>query len=437
VNAPTSRSERRVHLNTAGTGRMPAAVRAVLAECARREDRYGHHELEEDLEDVLHTEIHERLAGLLNVPAGDTVLCTGAADAFAALLARLPLGPGDRVWTTPYESAANLTALFALRDRTRCRLDVVPLRPDGDVDLEWMAEHVDERVALVSLTHVPSGCGIVSPVEAVGRILAPHRCLYAVDASHAAGQLPLDASRIGCQLLTGDGWRFLRGPYGVGFAYVAPQLRRLPAPAGTEPPRPPEIAAVAAFHTALAQHAAATVAPYEDLLPALRAAVEAAPGAELIAPGRTQSGILAFRHAGLPAGLIRRGLAERGVVVGKTVGQEVPLFMPGRGITTAVRVSVHLDNAPGDIDRFGEALAGVLAQERAGAVPAPRALHTATPQAPAPAQAPAQAPVQGSGARIRLPRQRAAAGRHLTLVSGTDAGPQPAWSGGGAPLDRE
>ena len=374
-----SHGERRVHLNSAGLGRMPAAVLEVLTEWTRFEDRYGPYELEERLDDVLHREIHERLAALLGAPPGDTVLCTGAADAFAAVLSRLPLGPGDRVWTTPYESAANLTALFALRARTRCRLEVVPLRPDGDLDLEWMAQHIGDDVALVCVPYVPSGCGIVNPVEEVGRILAAHRCLYAVDASYAVGQLPVDVARVGCHLLTGDGWRFLRGPQSVGFAYAAPQLIQALAPYGGLPLVPPHGAAVAALNAALARPAPApaSAAAAADLGSRLRAAVENTSGTELIAPGRVQCGIVTFRHEDLPAALVRRRLADRGVVVWKTVAEEIPLYLPGRDVVTAVRASVHHDNSAEDIELFAAALQDAVAEGRPRPAGVPRPLFTA------------------------------------------------------------
>jgi selenocysteine lyase/cysteine desulfurase len=376
------------HLDTAGLGRMPPAARAALAEWSRHEDRHGPYELDEYLDDVVYDELGTRLAVLLHAPAEDTVLFTGAAEAFSTLVAPLALGPGDRIWTTPYEGYAQLTALYALRDRTRCHLEVVPLRPDGDLDLEWMAAHIDDSVALVSVTHVPAGCGIVNPVEDVGRILAPHRCLYAVDASYSVGQLPVDVSRIGCDLLTGDGWRFLRGPQSIGFAYAAPELRKALSPDGAEPRVAPHGAAVVALNAALVEHRAG--GPDMDLADGLRALVEEAPGIELIAPGRLQSAVLTFRHDRLSAGRIRRELAARGVVVWKTVGQETPLYLPGRGVTTAVRASLHHDTTPQDIARFGEALWDVLSRE----------------------QPPAQLPTEA------LPTLRLPAARQLTSVGG-------------------
>ncbi|MEU7305730.1 aminotransferase class V-fold PLP-dependent enzyme [Streptomyces sp. NPDC007206] len=377
---------------------MPAAVLEVLTEWTRFEDRYGPFELEARLDDVLNREIHERLAALLGAPPGDTVVCTGSADAFAAVLSRLPLDPGDRVWTTPYESAANLAALFALRARTRCRLEVVPLRPDGDLDLAWMARHIGDDVALVCVPYVPASCGIVNPVEDVGRILAPHRCLYAVDASYAVGQLPVDVARVGCHLLTADGWRFLRGPQSVGFACAAPRLRQVLAPHGGLPLAPPPGAAVAALNKALALRTPAP-AP-EDLASRLRAAVENTPGTELITPGRVQSGIVTFRHEELPAALVRRRIADRGVVVGKTVAQETPLYLPGRGVVTAVRASVHPDNSAEDIERFADALQDAVAEGRPRLARVPRPLFTA-PAVRAVPSAPRVPAVVGSGAGER------------------------------------
>ncbi|MGC4984727.1 aminotransferase class V-fold PLP-dependent enzyme [Streptomyces sp. DT193] len=401
-----SHDDRRIHLNPAGAGRMPAAVRAVLTEWTRFEDRYGPYELDERLDDVLHREIHQRLAARLGALPEDTFLCTGAADAFAAVLSRLPLGPRDRVWTTPYESAANLGAVFALRARTGCRLEVVPLRPDGDLDLEWMARHIGDDVALVCVPHVPSGCGIVQPVEDIGRILAPHRCLYAVDASYAVGQLPVDVARIGCHLLTVDGWRFLRGPHAAGFAAVAPRLREALAPHGGLPLVPPHGAAAAALNEALALHTA--VSPRNDLAAGLRAAVEDTAGTELIAPGRLQSGIVTFRHENVPAALVRRRLADRGVVVGKTVAQEVPLYLPKLGVVTAVRASVHHDNSPEDIELFADTLKDAVTGTR----PLPAPARHPRPTAPAPHAVPSRPTAAGT------PHGRAAGRRHLTLVPG-------------------
>ncbi|MEV7833354.1 aminotransferase class V-fold PLP-dependent enzyme [Streptomyces subrutilus] len=355
MNTPTHHARHTAHLNTAYAGRMPRAVRAVLAGRTAHDDRHtapappGRPAPRE-------TALHELLGRLLGVAADDTVLATGAAQVFDAYTARLDLRPGDRIWTTPHEGVAHLTALHALRDRTRARLETVPLRTDGDLDLDWMREHLDDDVALVSVVHVSAACGTLNPAEDIGRLLAPHRARYLLDASHSAGQLPLDAARIGCDLLTADGFRFLRGPQDTGFAYLRPGRR------DTHPQAPaPTPAAAAALACALAHHTPAPAAP--DLLPRLRAALRQIPGTELLPAGTAQAGILAFRHPQVPAALLRRRLARLGVAVAKTVAQETPLHPAGRGGATAVRVSVTADTSPRDLDRLTHALEQILREE--------------------------------------------------------------------------
>ncbi|MCX4451492.1 aminotransferase class V-fold PLP-dependent enzyme [Streptomyces sp. NBC_01789] len=407
MNVQTPQVERTVRLDAATAGHTPAAVRAVVTELLRREDEYGTHELEEYVEDIVHTEVPARLGALLSVPAtGTTTLVTGGADAFRETLDRLPVGPADRIWTTPYEDVARLTALFALRDRTRCRLDVVPLDAHGDLDLEWMAAHIDEDVALVSVAHVPAGCGIVNPVEEIGRLLAPHRALYAVDVSYSVGQLPVNAARIGADLLTGDAWRFLGGPVDVGFACTTPRLRSAltdPGPAryGQEPPRTPHSASVAGLNTALLLHEKeASAAPRQDLYPQLRDAVGRVPGTGLIAPGRVQSAVLAFRHDELTAAQLRRELRARGIVLRKTVAQEMPLHLPGRGITTALHASLGHDTTAQDIARLGQALDAIVSAHRPTEVVLPRAVGGSL----APVTAAQSRPLRGTRGHLTLLR---------------------------------
>jgi cysteine desulfurase / selenocysteine lyase len=48
--------------------------------------------------------------------------------------------------------------------------------------------------------------------------------VYLLDACQSAGQLPLDVRKLRCHFLTGTGRKFLRGPRGSGFLYVAQSI---------------------------------------------------------------------------------------------------------------------------------------------------------------------------------------------------------------------
>lgn len=386
-----------IHLNTAGAGLMPGAVVARMAAWHRTEAAWGAYEAEARADEALQA-VRSGIAALCGAAnAGAVALFDSATRAWhSAVVALAPLPEGARLWVTPYEYAGNLIALQHLARRDRLRIEVVPLQPDGELDLDWMARHAGPDLRLVSVVHVPSCCGRVQPVAAVGDLLA--RCapqaLYAVDACQSVGQIDIDVAAIGCDLLTAAGRKFLCGPRGTGFAVLGPRwldalgphladLHAAQVESATahrltrRDARRLELAEAhlaawlglgVAVDIARTMDLGATRHRHERLLRGL----QALPGLSLVAPGGRHSGIVTVCHASQPAADIVQRLRTWGLNAWCIDGRHTPLYLVPRGVDHAVRLSVHHYNDDADIDEALHAFTQLCAPRRA------RATETAT-----------------------------------------------------------
>ncbi|HST18619.1 MAG TPA: aminotransferase class V-fold PLP-dependent enzyme [Gaiellaceae bacterium] len=98
-------------------------------------------------------------------------------------------------------------------------------------DAEAVIDAIDERTALVPISHVLYKTGEIQPVERIiGRAHAvgAHVCL---DAYQSAGTVPLDVTALGVEFCVGGSVKWLCGGPGAGWLYVRPDVAERLEPA--------------------------------------------------------------------------------------------------------------------------------------------------------------------------------------------------------------
>jgi selenocysteine lyase/cysteine desulfurase len=366
------------HLNNAGSALPPRQVHDAVVDHLRREAEIGGYEAARERRDRWeHT--YDALARLLNARREEIAVIENATRAWDMAFYSFSLGPGDRVLTGRAEYASNWIALKQVADRTGARIEVVPDDEHGQIDVGALEDMLDADVRLVSLVHVPTQSGLVNPAAEVGRVTRAAGVPLLLDACQSAGQLPLDVETLGCDVLSGTGRKFLRGPRGTGFLWVRsglieklePPLLDMHAaewlPDGSYRIRDDarrfenwetyyagKVGLGVAVDYALELGIDATWERIRELAGRLRAALAEVDGVRLLDRGETLGATVVFDVANVDPTTVRDRLSERGVNVSVMEAASAQLDFGARGIATAVRSSVHYYNDDGDLDRLVE-----------------------------------------------------------------------------------
>lgn len=219
-----------VHLHHSGASLMPTPVLSAVKNHLDLELLHGGYEAEEINKDKL-ANTYSAIAKLLNCEADEVALMESATNAWNAVFYGIAqtFKPGDRILTAHSEYVSNMIAYLQVAERYGARVDVIPNKKYGKLDLRALENMIDSHVRLISITHVPTYNGLVNPIVEIGQVARDYGIPYLVDACQSAGQMPLDVQLIGCDALSATGRKYLRGPRGTGFLYVKKEsLERFP-----------------------------------------------------------------------------------------------------------------------------------------------------------------------------------------------------------------
>ncbi|MEK6205913.1 MAG: aminotransferase class V-fold PLP-dependent enzyme, partial [Amylibacter sp.] len=220
IRAETPGVAHSTHLLAAGSALMPQCVVDAVIKYTELEARIGGYEAEAEQDEVL-SRVYDSVATHLGARRHEIALVPNATVAWCHAFYAMPLKLGDRILTCEAEYAANYVAMLQRAKRDGVIIDVIPSDAFGVVDLDALESMIDDRIALIAMTWVPTNGGLVNPAAEVGKIAKKHGIPYLLDACQAVGQMPVNVTDLGCDFLSATGRKFMRGPRGTGFLYVA------------------------------------------------------------------------------------------------------------------------------------------------------------------------------------------------------------------------
>lgn len=317
-------------------------------------------------------ELRRLAARLIQADPSEIALVNSTTQGIGLVAEGFPWREGDNVVTAAEEYTSNIYPWMNLA-RRGVALRTVPTRPDGRIWVEDLAEAMDGRTRLLTISHVEFSSGFRNDLDALAQLCQERGVALFVDAIQGLGPLTIDVRRTGIDFLAADGHKWLLGPEGAGLFYVRGEwIDRLAclgvgwnsvtssynSPALDFRLKPtaerweggsyamPGLQAFRASLELLEEIGAEEVsARILDRAEAVRERAQSA-GWRIHGSSRPEdrSGIVVLEREGVDPEATARAFRERGIALSARRGR--------------LRVSAHIYNNEDDLDRLSEALRG-------------------------------------------------------------------------------
>ena len=312
----------------------------------------------------------------------EVVFTKGATEAInlvAASYGRKFLKAGDEIVLTAVEHHSNIVPWQLLRDAVGCELKVVPVNPDGSVDVAQFAKVIGPRTKLVAIAHVSNVLGTVLPVREIADMAHGVGAKICIDGCQGIVHQHVDVQALGCDFYVFSGHK-LYGPTGIGVLWAKAELLDAmppyqgggdmidsvtfakttwaPAPAKFEAGTPPIVQAIglgAAIDYLDGIDRAAAAAHEDALLRYAMTSLAQIPGLKLIGTARHKTAVQSFVMEGAHPHDLATVLDRSGVCVRAGHHCAQPL-MDVLGVTATTRASFALYNTMEEVDALVAAL---------------------------------------------------------------------------------
>jgi cysteine desulfurase/selenocysteine lyase len=217
------------YLDSAATAQKPQAVIDAIARAYGPDYATVHRGVYERSANMTlaYEAARRKVAGFIGAASDSEIVYVRGATEGINLVAQCWAGTqmkaGDRILLSMLEHHSNIVPWQIVAERVGAAIDVVPLTPDGRIDLDAMAAMITPAHRMVALAHVSNVLGSVLDVQRATEIAHSVGAKILIDGCQAVPRLAVDVAALGCDFYVFSGHK-LYGPTGIGVLWGRKEL---------------------------------------------------------------------------------------------------------------------------------------------------------------------------------------------------------------------
>ena len=216
-------TRRFAYLNAGWSGPLSLPVVEAMQRRTDLEATYGPTaKIANEDKSALTARLREASARMLGADADEIAITGNTTEGVNIAVNGVALKPGDRVVTTSVEHGGGMIPAYWTRKKYGTEVAIVPIEAgDGPgAILERFDQALSPAASLVILSEISYSTGGLLPLAEITRLAHARGATVVVDGAQTAGHLPIDAHALGIDAYAVPSHKWLCGPDGLGMLYV-------------------------------------------------------------------------------------------------------------------------------------------------------------------------------------------------------------------------
>lgn len=139
------------------------------------------------------------------------------------------LSSEDEIIVSGMEHHSNIVPWQMMVEKNHAKLNVIPLKENGELNLEHFKSIISSKTKVVFLNHVSNALGIINPIEEIIEISHKNGAVVLIDGAQSSAHFNVDLQKLDIDYFTASAHK-LCGPTGIGFLYGKKELLKKLSP---------------------------------------------------------------------------------------------------------------------------------------------------------------------------------------------------------------